>query len=71
MISQGTMLLWCSMRETRTSSPLPRLFKPQEYATKLMASVVPRTKTVSLGVFALMNFATVSRRLFVKVGCFQ
>ena len=30
MISHGTMLLWCSSKETNTSSPFPRLFNPQE-----------------------------------------
>jgi hypothetical protein len=61
VISHGTMLLWCSINETRTSSPLPRLLNPHEYATKLMASVVPLTKTTSLELLALMNLAVVSR----------
>ena len=65
------MLLWCSIMETSTSSPLPRLFKPQEYATKLMASVVPRTKMTSLVDLALMNLATAFACFLVEIGCFR
>jgi hypothetical protein len=60
IISHGTMLLWCSIKDTKTSSPFFRLRSPQEYATRLTASVVPLTKTISAASFALMNLAIFS-----------
>ena len=58
---QGTMLLWCSMVETITSSPSFRKASPKLEANKLMLSVVPRVKTISLVLRALMKRRTVSR----------
>jgi hypothetical protein len=46
-ICQGTMLEWCSSSVTRISSP-GRQARPEEArATRLIASVAPRTKTIS------------------------
>ena len=54
---QGSQLAWCSLAGNTTSSSGPR---PRAKATRLMASVVPRTNTISAGE-ALMRPAT-SRR---------
>ena len=43
-ICQGTMLEWCSMAEMMISSPAFTFWRPQELLTRLMPSVVPRTK---------------------------
>ena len=40
---QGTMFAWCSSQVMTISSPLPTFFRPQAWATRLMASVPPRT----------------------------
>ena len=58
---QGTMLLWCSITETITSSPGLRNSSPKLDANKLMLSVVPLVNTISFIEPALMNFRTVSR----------
>ena len=60
---QGTMFEWCSISETITSSPA--FIKPStnEEATRLMLSVVPRVKIISLVDLALINFRNVSRAL--------
>jgi hypothetical protein len=47
-ICQGTMFAWCSIVVTITSSPAPTLRRPQLHATRLIASVALRTKTISL-----------------------
>ncbi len=39
---QGTILLWCSITERIISSPGCKLFIPQLYATKLIASLALR-----------------------------
>ena len=49
---QGTMLAWCSRCEITISSPSPRCCRPQVAATRLMASVAPRTKIDLFGVGA-------------------
>jgi len=51
------MLLWCSISVSRITSPDLRFFKPQEFAMRLMPSVVPRVKMISSALRALMNFA--------------
>ena len=55
---QGTMLAWCSRWLTMISSPSPMCCAPQLLATRLMASVVPRTKITSFTSGALMNCFT-------------
>jgi len=60
-ICHGTMLAWCSSHDTRISSPGPNLGRPYDCATRLMASVVPRTKTISRVERALMKRRTFSR----------
>ncbi|MCY1550470.1 hypothetical protein D9M68_867270 [compost metagenome] len=57
----GTMLAWCSRFDTMISSPSPTCWPPQLLATRLMASVVPRTKITSSTSGALMNLRTRSR----------
>ncbi|MNT93836.1 hypothetical protein D3C72_2354050 [compost metagenome] len=54
-ICQGTMLAWCSMTETRISSPSLMKRRPNPCMTRLMASVAPRTKTISRSSLALMK----------------
>ena len=49
----GTMLEWCSIQETSTSSPGFRCVRPQDCATRLMPSVQPRVK---------IDLAAVARR---------
>ena len=49
------------MAETTISSPGPSTRRAYDWATRLMASVVPRTKTISRASRALMNRRTVSR----------
>jgi len=58
---QGTMLAWCSRMETTISSPAPMFWRPQLWATRLMASVAPRTKMISLAEGAPMKRATLFR----------
>ena len=58
---QGTMLEWCSMVETITSSPSFMNSSENDDTTRLRASVVPRVKTTSAVERALMNWRTVSR----------
>mmetsp|Transcript_33012 Transcript_33012/g.77443 ORF Transcript_33012/g.77443 Transcript_33012/m.77443 type:complete len:212 (-) Transcript_33012:52-687(-) len=58
---QGTMLAWCSRWETTISSPAPTCCSPQVLATRLIASVAPRTKMTSSAERALTNCATVLR----------
>ena len=43
---QGTMFAWCSRCEMTISSPAWMLALPQLLATRLIASVAPRTKTM-------------------------
>ena len=43
----GTMLLWCSYSVVTMMSSFWMWGRPQEYATRFIASVVPRTKTIS------------------------
>ena len=58
---QGTMLAWCSSQVMTISSPSPMLRRPQLCATRLMPSVAPRTKTMSLTELALRKRRTFSR----------
>ena len=58
---QGTMLLWCSISVTNTSSPGCICDSQKDDATKLMASVVPRVKMISSVFLAWMNARTFSR----------
>ena len=44
---QGTMLEWCSMIEMTISSPALMFGSPQDEATRLIASVALRVKTIS------------------------
>ena len=60
-ICHGTMLEWCSMAVMSTSSPGPTRCLPKVKATRLMASVVPRTKMISEACFALRKRRTRSR----------
>ena len=48
-ICQGTMFEWCSISVMRISSPAPMFGLAKPCATKLIASVAPRTKTTSSG----------------------
>ena len=57
----GTMFAWCSRCEMMISSPRWMFALPQLLATRLMASVAPRTKTMSFSEPAPMNLATVLR----------
>ncbi len=50
------------------SSPSPMLALPQVFATRLMASVAPRTKTIWSADPAPRKRATVAARLLVGVG---
>ncbi len=43
------------------SSPAPTCFKPNVFATRLIASVAPRTNTISSADGALMKRATLLR----------
>ena len=58
---QGTILAWCSRCEITISSPAPMCFLPHVLATKLIASVVPRTNTTWSTDGALIKRRTVSR----------
>jgi hypothetical protein len=58
---QGTMLAWCSSQLITISSPAATLRRPQLLATRLMASVAPRVKTMSLGEGAFKKRRTLSR----------
>ncbi len=57
----GTTLAWCSMWVSTIASPSRRLARAHVYATRLMASVALRTKTISLADGALTNRATLRR----------
>ena len=56
------MLEWCSIAEMTISSPALTLWRPQELATRLMPSVVPRTKISSF-----LKRAFKKRRAFERV----
>ena len=58
---QGTMLLWCSITERITSSPSCINSSPKLETSRLILSVVPRVKTISFVLRALMKRLTVSR----------
>jgi len=58
---QGTMLLWCSISVRRIPSPRPTFVRPHDCATRLIASVVPRTKMISFGLFAFISRAILAR----------
>ena len=60
-ICHGTIFAWCSRCDRMISSPRRMLAFPQLLATRLMASVAPRTKMMSFSVCAPMNLATVLR----------
>ncbi len=60
-ICHGTMFEWCSMADSRTSSPGPTRRRPNACATRLMPSVAFRVKMISRGPAAFRNRATVPR----------
>ena len=67
-ICHGTMLEWCSIWVISTSSPAPIRARPKLDATRLIPSVVPRTKTISSLLPALRNCAMRPRaRSYAKV----
>src|ERR1039458_9040629 len=57
---QGTILAWCSSQVISISSSGPMCCRPQLCATRLMASVAPRTKTISFAEDAFRNPRTFS-----------
>ena len=57
----GTRLAWCSISVRTIWSPRAMLRRPHEYATRLIASVALRVKTISWLSGALMNRATLAR----------
>ncbi len=61
VICHGTMLEWCSMSVSSTSSPSCRNFRPQPCATRFMDSVVPRVNTMFSGPGAPKNRARFAR----------
>ena len=67
-ICQGTRFEWCSSRVTTTSSPGLRNVRPQDCATRLIDSVVPRVKTIWAGSAAPMNRATRARADSIGLG---
>ena len=58
---QGTMLAWCSITESTISSPAPICARPKLAATRLIASVAERVKTISSIEAALRKRRTLSR----------
>src|SRR2546425_1236433 len=52
------MLLWCSISVSIMLSPRPMFDRPQEWAARLIASVVPRTKIISDGSVALHGLSS-------------
>ena len=48
-ICHGTMFEWCSISVMSTSSPSPTFLRPQENATRLIASVALRVKIEQAG----------------------
>ena len=55
------MFEWCSSSVISTSSPGPSVVRASPCATRLIASVVPRTKTISRDCAAPMKPATLFR----------
>ncbi len=53
MNCHGTKFAWCSSSVITTTSPGPRLSRPHAYATRLIASVALRVKTISFSDGAL------------------
>ena len=58
---QGTKFEWCSSSVTTTTSPGPRLSRPQAYATRLIPSVALRVKITSRSLGAFRNDAIFAR----------
>ena len=58
---QGTMLAWCSMCVSTTTSPGERLARPHEWTTRLSASVAFLVNTISSAWPALTKPATLAR----------
>ncbi len=58
---QGTMFEWCSSSVITISSPGPSSLRAQAWATRLMASVVPRVQMISSLWRAARNARTRSR----------
>ena len=54
----GTMLAWCSISVSTTTSPAARWARPHDWATRLSASVAFLVKTISSGWPALTKRAT-------------
>ena len=57
----GTMFEWCSISDSRISSPSRRNFRAQAYATRFVDSVVPRVNTIVSGCGAPMKRASLAR----------
>ncbi len=55
------MLEWCSIADTNIRSPGFKLARPQEAATKLILSVVPRVQIICFASGAFKNLATLVR----------
>ena len=62
------MLAWCSSQVMTISSPAPMYWRPQLWATRLMPSVVPRTKTISSTEPALQEAPHHFARALVGIG---
>ena len=62
------MFEWCSSAVMTTSSPSPTRCRPKVWATRLIASVVPRTNTISRGLGGIDERADLLARLLVGVG---
>ena len=60
-ICQGIRFEWCSSGVSKISSPAFRKVRPQDWATRLIDSVVPRVKTTQEESGAFRNRATSSR----------
>ena len=61
------MLAWCSSQVMTISSSFRTLRRPQAWATRLMPSVVPRTKTISRVEEAFRKRAHLLARAFIGV----
>ena len=62
------MFEWCSIAEITISSPRPTRERPNVAATRLIASVVPRTKTISPRRPRVQEPADGGARLLERVG---
>ena len=60
-ICHGTRFAWCSISVRTMTSPRPMFRRPQEYATRLIASVALRVQTMVCGSGAPISRATFAR----------